>query len=491
MRLPGIAVVGAVTVGLGCATLPPCPARGGPAWSEYSSEHFELQTTMEAPIAKGVVRMLEETRAAMLGMVWGDQPGPPERTRAILLESGEHLKAVAGDGVAGFYVRRSPLPPTMVFAADTVGNIESIKHELAHDLSFWFLPFQPGWYSEGIATYLETIEYDRAQGRATVGEVSKWRLEMVRQQGVMNLERLMGPVPTEGLEHRAFECSNWLFVHYLLNHHEQAFRRFQTRLGAMEPSQQAWRAEFSKVDPAKLEYGLRKYSHIATYVVASRAIAPWLGEVRDRPMSDAEVHGSRAFLYSVFHPIGEKPQLDKARVELDEAMSAPVPPIDALALAFYSRLAKDVTARVALAQRAAATHADNWLSWIMVADSTDPKSPEHESALDRALDLAPDEREVLVRAAISKARQERWDEAVVFSTRALRGRAVRTDLWEVHLTALAKTGFCAEAEQWATTLVGALPPRTSQPIAALWATLKPGCVPRPPRAKPSPAPPPN
>jgi hypothetical protein len=46
-------------------------------------------------------------------------------------------------------------------------------HELAHDLSQWFLPLQPAWFAEGLAVYLENKRLDGASGQVVMGEASK------------------------------------------------------------------------------------------------------------------------------------------------------------------------------------------------------------------------------------------------------------------------------------------------------------------------------
>ena len=59
-----------------CAGLPPCPARGGPAWLTLESEHFRLNTDLRIERAWETATKLETLREALLA---GAFPGAPAR----------------------------------------------------------------------------------------------------------------------------------------------------------------------------------------------------------------------------------------------------------------------------------------------------------------------------------------------------------------------------------------------------------------------------
>lgn len=51
----------------GCVHLPTCPAKGGPAWSEWTSPHFRLLTDVtDDDTAEQLATQLEQLRAASL-----------------------------------------------------------------------------------------------------------------------------------------------------------------------------------------------------------------------------------------------------------------------------------------------------------------------------------------------------------------------------------------------------------------------------------------
>ena len=69
MRAAGLALV-SMSALAGCATLPACPAKGGPIWREATTAHFRLRSDLDEGDARETIRRLEEIRASMLAMVW-------------------------------------------------------------------------------------------------------------------------------------------------------------------------------------------------------------------------------------------------------------------------------------------------------------------------------------------------------------------------------------------------------------------------------------
>ncbi|MEP6652109.1 MAG: hypothetical protein ABJA82_02055, partial [Myxococcales bacterium] len=357
------------SVASGCASLPPCPARGGPVWRQFSSENFEVKTDLDVPAAQQLVVTLEETRAAMLGAVWGGAPGPTLPTAVIAFASYAEMEEFGGFGLEGIHVQAPPFPATMIISAATFTQDQVLRHELAHDLSAWFLPFQPLWFSEGMATFLETARYDRATGRAIVGEPSRERAWALQRRGLASMDVLFGPVPDNIIDLGFFETSSWVLVHYLLNHREEAFQRFQHRLGALEPAAQAWHSEFPDLDRETLYATLTGYVQSGSYVVSHHPMPAWEGEVEVRILSDAQVHGTRAYLYAYGYVTGleEGAQPERSAAEIKEALREDPHALDAMAIAFYAsnrRRPIDIgLSRAELASRASRAHPEAWLSW--------------------------------------------------------------------------------------------------------------------------------
>ena len=82
-RVRAALTAGVALAALGCATLPPCPAKGGPPWSELSTRHFHVRTDLAADDADELARRLEETRAVLMTLAWPNAPDPPGRWNVI------------------------------------------------------------------------------------------------------------------------------------------------------------------------------------------------------------------------------------------------------------------------------------------------------------------------------------------------------------------------------------------------------------------------
>src|SRR3954447_23799203 len=151
MRPAGLALIALWAIA-GCATVPAWPAKGGPIWREAISTHFRLRSDLDEDDARETIRRLEEIRASMLALVWPGAPDPPIRTEVVVLRASTELMVFVRDPhdpplIAGLRAERSPLPASLLFAGTDLRTMSTLVHELAHDLSEWFLPIQPLWYS--------------------------------------------------------------------------------------------------------------------------------------------------------------------------------------------------------------------------------------------------------------------------------------------------------------------------------------------------------
>jgi hypothetical protein len=475
MRAPRSIVLACLTAGAGCATTLPCPARGGPPWRELTSDHFRLRTDLDPADAEQTVRALEESRAVMLAVVWPGSPQPPNRTDVIVLRSTLDLWEFTGTRlVAGRWVERRPFPGTLVTAGPPEpGVLRTVAHEVAHDLSTWYVPLQPRWYAEGLATYLETATYDRVRKRARMGEPSAERmLTLLRRRSFPARELLAVQALPAGVDGARFEASAWLLVHYLMNHRSAAFARLQGRLNALARPADAWAAEMPDLPPDRLQTELLQYFASGRYTVDELPMEPPTATVRTRVLPDAEVHGVYAFLYAS----AIDPQRERVREQVAEALAGDAGSLDGLAVSFYLLSGNGDPARGELARRATAAHPESWLAWTMVADAAGPDATSRRTALARALALSPSQPQVLVRQALLDGAQGRWREAVVFTTRALRNRSAEPGLYLTHVQALAHTGYCREGAALAEALPALLPAALAQEVGRGWASLAAECA---------------
>jgi hypothetical protein len=478
----GLGLLAATCGALGCATLPACPAKGGPAWHELTSAHFRLRSDLEPKDAEETVRRLEELRASMLATIWPGAPAPTSRTEVVVLRSRIELLVFARDPhvpplLWGVRSERPPLPATLVFAGTDYRTMGVLVHGLALDLSRWFMPMQPLWYSEGIATFLETLRYDRDAGLVDVGEPSAGRHLSSEGANRVSAARLLDArsEPTgEDLAH--FEDSAWLLMHFLINKRSRDFARLQTDLVRLKPSAEAWASAMPDLPPEKLDAALDAYSRSGEYAAGGVALRVPAPTISVRVMSDAEVHATRALLFETAVDPGVAPDTDAAKREVAEALAADATNASALAIRFFWFTPKDQHAeRGELARLASTAHPEDWLSWLMVATEANDAAAER-TALSRALRVAPDQVLVLSGLAQLDAASGRWQESLSFSTKAMHLGERRWSLLELHVEALAHVGRCDDAAYFVEALKALSPPAVGEEAGRRWLALRPGCA---------------
>lgn len=456
----------------GCATVPPCPAKGGRAWREVTTKHFLLRTDLDEDDALRVVRTLEETRSAMLIGVWPNSRIESEVTLVFALSSIAELNSYTGPLAGAKHQSAPPFPAFLVVpdvGSEMSASAQAVRHEMAHRLGLLVLPVQPHWFREGVAVFLETIHPDPEDAeRMVIGDPDPERYRIFRRVAPSGLDDLLGEIPDSLPEKIRFYDTSWLLVHYLYNHRPAQLREFERRLGDLEPAPAAFRAAFPDLASGALPGVLSDYLRSGRYVSVRWRVPRGNGAYETRILPDAEVHAVRALLRSSSSHFEDRDAQAAAIVgELDEAIGRGPPPIDALAVAFYGLDRPYRLSRAELAKMAVATHPRTWMAWLMAADVASPGSNERDHALHRALAFAPTEPEVLLRLAREHARVGRWGEVLGISTRILRAGAYHPDLWLMHLHALQETGRCDTARLWGAALEGYVAPEKRRDVASV------------------------
>jgi hypothetical protein len=408
----------------------------------------------------------------MLIGVWSNFQIESEVTPVFALDSRAELTSYTGPLAGAKHQSAPPFPPFLVVPEVGSGmgaGAHAVRHELAHQLSRRVLPAQPNWFSEGVATFLETMHPDlEDDGRMVIGDADPDRYRTFKYVVPSSLDELLGEVPGTLHERARFYATSWLLLHYLYNHRPEQLRDFERRLGALQPAPAAFRAAFPDLSSGALPGVLWTYINGGQYVVTRWRVPRWNGVHETRILADAEVHAVRALLRASSSYV-EDPEAHAAAIagELDEAIGHGGPPLDALAVAFYRLNRPYRLSRDELAKMAVATHPKQWMAWIMAADVASPGSDERDRALHRALAFAPTEPEVLLRLAREHARAARWREVLGISSRILRAGVQHPDLWLMHLYALQETGRCDTARLWGTALEGYVGPEKKGDVATV------------------------
>lgn len=459
-RAASIAII--FVAAFGCATFgssTACPAKGGPPWTEITTRHFVIRTDLDADDADELARQLEEARAVLLAAAWPKAPDPSESISVLSFRNAGELLEFAPDGVAGEMRHAPPFPPLIVLKGIGVFTGSSpVEHELQHELGRRFLPLQPPWFSEGVASFFETLSYDRKAATAKIGYPSDMRLAALGNLGRLSAaEVIPGTLDfTDTRQIARFEATSWAVFHYLIDEHPNELDRYQALIGNFTPAAEAWSLAFPDLPFDRLDAKVFAYVRDGRYRGGQMKISIDVGAIRRRPMTDAEVHGLRAFLYATAEvPDAETRQ--RTREEADEALAQDPNELEALAVESYF-LKPTNDERLGLARRAQNNDASRSLAAAMIADAAGPARPESRAALLHALASSPDDREVVLRLSLAEASVGRWEQALAFSARAIRlGAAYDSRLLLVHARALAHAGKCEDAVAFSAALAAYRP----------------------------------
>ena len=145
---------------LACARHPRAP--DPLAWIELQSDHFTLRTDLGEAEAREVAGQLELVRAALIGASpWRSKSPMAGRLHVIDLASKDELSEFAAEGIDGFVTADAFGERILVMSAERSPEQQTVlKHEMAHVIANEFLVRNPRWVAEGIASYLETMQFD-------------------------------------------------------------------------------------------------------------------------------------------------------------------------------------------------------------------------------------------------------------------------------------------------------------------------------------------
>ena len=230
-----------------CATLPPCPARGGPAWTEWTSAHFVLMTDLDEADARAALRGFEELRAAVLVAAWRRAPEPRGRLAVVAFRSDSERRVFVRPGfVAAFIATKAQQGLIVKSGAE---RDEIVTHALVLALAYHYgLEGKAAWFDEGLARYLESLRLE-PDGTLTYGDVDDVIFRNVTRGLLASFENLWEPVTPA--TRQSFIVTSWLAVHYLFNNEPERFLDFQRRLLLTSDARAAWRAAFPGSRPAR------------------------------------------------------------------------------------------------------------------------------------------------------------------------------------------------------------------------------------------------
>lgn len=364
-------------------------ATGHLGWLEVTSPNFHIRTSLAEGPALELAKYLETTRASMLQAAWGGSAGPPRPIEVVVF-----ARSVTFNSVVPFWQGETYAPGgyerIIVFPGDTkVATVAA--HELAHVLSSYYMPIQPSWLSEGVASYLETVRFGARSKQAYLGAPPSSRVEELQRWPGLDTQSLLAAdsATQNGISQvHGFYAQAWLLVHYLISEHPEEFAKFQRQVAKLTD----WRKAYDFSMPAGLAPGPGLDKVLSDYwekrntwaFAATKPVTLIEDTPRVEPLSAAEVHGIYSWLL---------PQ-DSARLEAEanEALRLDPAQLDAIRTKSF-RLNASTAERRALAERAVHAHPQEAEAWLLLA-ATPRSGKEQRESLERAARLDPDHPQV-------------------------------------------------------------------------------------------------
>jgi tetratricopeptide (TPR) repeat protein len=199
-----------------------------------------------------------------------------------------------------------------------------------------------------------------------------------------------------------FYATAWLTVHYLMNHHADELRAYETALNAPPSGTSAWNRAFPTLTPAQLEWDLRDYRESGQYSLLIYPFnPPDVPVLQERRLAEADVHATRALVLAMTagrrHPLSGGPSSDELRAraatELTEARRLEPGHLQGQAIA---RWMLGGSPDLTQARLAAQKQPKDWMAWALLADALEAGqiSDGLQAAIDNAMDFSAGDRSV-------------------------------------------------------------------------------------------------
>ncbi|WP_224244536.1 DUF1570 domain-containing protein [Hyalangium gracile] len=417
-----------------------------------NSPHFRVLTDLGNRVARLSALELEQLRAALL-LVWGSPVDPAGQVEVIVARSDVELEEFTQGAPMEAFLDSSGRSPLMVMAGDgeyLLQRPESLQvqaHELAHHIGRFVMVRQPRWLSEGLATYLQTVRFTNLRRKATFGEFPPDYARYLRSHRRLPMKQLWtwDRRPYANSEDSLpYYATSWLWVVYLMDRQPERFRSFQERLSRAEEPRQAWEATFQ--DVPGLEEDLQKYEpkEEGRLTVELPPIAP---ELEVRELDCAEIHALRARLF--LRSPGPRRVAERVRLANEEVKEAlREDPTNVSAVQLRASFTPEPEKRLALARALVQARPESGAAWSLLGQSLQEAgapAAEQVSALQRALELEPEDVDALVAMAWLHTEQGATAEGLTKAERAVRLAPGRASTLEAYAALLFQAGRCEES----------------------------------------------
>jgi tetratricopeptide (TPR) repeat protein len=432
----------------GCATTRPafrCESRGGRPWIAVTSESFAIVTDLDEDDARELAGELGRVRDGVSASLFQRRHDPPVRVTVIAFRSTSDYQSFAPPGSAAYYARGASDPKIVMPGSMDMAQRRILAHEMAHHVASYVLLRIPRWFSEGLATWAETVGTTSSGIRMVTNAVPPGRRPLARPQRIPARDLLAWGNDVQPEDPAPYYDAAWLLVHFLVNQDPDGLRAFEARLASAEDPDRAFREVFPQWNPdmpggtQALDRELDDWVKNGRYDPHPVRPGP-PSEVVVRPLPSAEVHAIRVLLWAG-GTAGEGDAV-AIRAELDEGLAEdPGHPVLLRELAHRQGLDPLPLARISVK-----AHPGDPRAWSFLAESLPAGAiDEREAALRRARELAPRKANALASLAALLLDAGRSGEALPLARQAVLLSPFSPAVLDIYAAVTADLGNCQQA----------------------------------------------
>jgi len=390
-----------LALAVSCATFgfPRAHDEGGNPWVRLDSAHCTLFTNLDGGDAEDSVRQLELWWMAMArSLPVGSGGDNPMRVRVVAVRNQWQADEVGGRKILGLQFSHPRLGDNLYIGDPTslVGR-ETVRHELGHAFVGAHWSGVPQWLNEGLASYLQTADYDERQRRVTWGGRSVPQTQEAVLDHEVSARDLIASKPWKEDDVARYTFHAGLLVHMLVTEHGRELECYLNALRPRAPAELSAGAldrcfsSTGRWDEELADYGTRPRLGFET---KSATFAPPEITVTSAAATDGDVHALLAMLdlhmLEFIDPRFRAARLRRASLNLERALDLQptnelVPPLASVVAEVDPVLGAKLTLRLTELRPA------EWRVWLVRARTPGLAALEARGACDQVERLAPEE----------------------------------------------------------------------------------------------------
>lgn len=263
--------------------------------------------------------------------------------------------------------------PVIVVAADSLEDIDHrriLTHELTHVIPYGPLPVQPKWFSEALATFYETADFDG--NRVDLGKPLEGRVQQLQYEHTLPLAQLFACKQPSCMDGR-FYANVWALFTFLATEHANELVDYMHQL-AMTPAAQQdalWARAFpslASLDDA--DHAFHAWIAHGKILVRQYTVQHGTWDVTTKPLTDADALAARGTARFI---------INREALPADITGAIAADPNEVVARMIQSRFANGIP--VDAAQAITVAHPEDWRSWFLLAQALHEGSAAHDAYL--------------------------------------------------------------------------------------------------------------